>query len=71
MVKLKLEVKYGEETSRIIYKRRKTKIELFFGHIKRNLRPDPFLLRGIEGVAAEIPILALCLNLTRATNILG
>ena len=70
-VKLKLEAQYNEESSRIIYKRRKTKVELVFGHIKRNLKTDSFLLRGLEGAAAEMSILALCFNMTRAISILG
>lgn len=70
-VKLKLEAQYTEESSQIIYKRRKMKVELVFGHIKRNLKTDSFLLRGIEGAAAEVSILALCFNMTRAITILG
>ena len=70
-VKQKLEAQYNEESSRIIYKRRKTKVELVFGHIKRNLKTDSFLLRGLEGVQAETSILALCFNMTRAITILG
>lgn len=70
-VRLKLETRYSEESSRIIYKRRKTKIELFFGRIKRNLKTGPFLLRGTGGAAAEVSILALRFNLTRVTDIPG
>ena len=45
-VKLKLEAQYTEESSRIIYKRRGTKVELVFGHVKRNLKTDSFLFKG-------------------------
>ena len=70
-VKQKLEAQYNEESSRIIYRRRKAKVELVFGHIKRNLKTDSFLLRGIEGVQAETSILALGFNMARAITILG
>ena len=69
--KLKLEAQYARESSQVIYKRRKMKVELVFGHIKRNLKTDSFLLRGIEGAAAEVSILALAFNMTRAITILG
>lgn len=71
IIKNKIETQYTEEASQIIYKRRKTKVELVFGHIKRNLKTDSFLLRGAEGVTAEASVLALCFNMTRAITIMG
>ena len=44
--KLKFEVQYEEKESQEIYARRKTRVEHPFGHIKRNLKTDAFLLRG-------------------------
>ncbi len=37
------------------------KAELPFGHIKRNLKVDAFLLRGRDGAKAEASLLASCL----------
>jgi hypothetical protein len=45
--------------------------EPVFRHIKRNLRTDSFVLRGLQGVQAETSIPALCFNMTRAITILG
>lgn len=70
-VKLKLEAQYEETSSQIIYARRKTRVEHPFGHIKRNLKTDSFLLRGLEGVKAETSILATCFNVARMITILG
>jgi len=53
------------------YKLRKQKVELPFGHIKRNLKVDSFLLRGLKGVKAETSILATCFNLVRMITLLG
>jgi hypothetical protein len=54
-----------------IYKRRQEKAELIFGHIKRNLGVSSFLLRGLEGVKAEMSVLSLCFNLRRMLSLLG
>jgi transposase len=70
-VKLKLEAQYEEETSQKIYVRRKTRVEHPFGHIKRNLKTDAFLLRGREGVQAETSLLATCFNVARMITIFG
>jgi transposase len=70
-VKLKLEAQYEEESSQKIYARRKIRVEHPFGHIKRNLKTDAFLLRGREGVQAETSLLATCFNVARMTTILG
>jgi transposase len=70
-VKLKLESQYEEDSSQKIYARRKTKIEHPFGHIKRNLKTDAFLLRGRDGVQAETSILATCFNVARMITIFG
>jgi transposase len=70
-VKLKLEAQYEEATSQIIYARRKSRAEHPFGHIKRNLKTDAFLLRGREGVQAETSLLATCFNMARMITILG
>lgn len=69
--KLKLEAQYKQEDSQKIYARRKTKVEHPFGHIKRNLKTDAFLLRGRDGVQAETSLLATCFNLARMITIFG
>ncbi len=55
----------------LYYLSKKEKVELSFGHIKRNLKVDSFLLRGLKGVKAEASILASCFNLVRMINLLG
>jgi transposase len=70
-VRQKLEAQYDEPSSQEIYKLRKEKVELPFGHIKRNLKVDSFLLRGQKGVKAETSILATCFNLVRMITLLG
>ncbi|MBN1546984.1 MAG: IS1182 family transposase [Syntrophaceae bacterium] len=70
-VKLKLEAQYEESSSQDVYARRKTRVEHPFGHIKRNLKTDSFLLRGLEGVQAETSLLATCFNVARIITILG
>jgi transposase len=53
------------------YKKRKIKAEMPFGHIKRNLGARGFLLRGYEGVKAELSLLGSCFNIRRVMTILG
>ncbi len=69
--KLKLEAQYEASYSQEIYKRRKMKVELPFGHIKRNLKTDCFHLRRKDGVQAETSLLATCFNMARMITILG
>lgn len=59
------------ESAKEIYRLRKEKVELPFGHIKRNMNFDSFLLRGLAGVRAEFALLANSFNLTRIINLLG
>jgi transposase len=70
-VKERLEALYKEPSSQEIYARRKEKVELPFGHIKRNLKVTAFLLRGLKGAHAEISLLATCFNMARMISILG
>jgi len=70
-VKEKLEAQYNHPESQEIYARRKARVELPFGHIKRNLKTDAFLMRGNDGVQAETSILATCFNLARMITIMG
>jgi len=70
-VRQRLEAQYEEPQSQEIYKLRKEKVELPFGHIKRNLKVDSFLLRGQKGVKAEASILGTCFNLARMITLLG
>ena len=70
-IKEKLEAQYEEAASQQIYSRRKARVEHPFGHIKRNLKTDSFLLRGQTGVQAEISLLTTCFNLARMVSILG
>jgi len=70
-VKEKLEAQYEETASQEIYARRKARVEHPFGHIKRNLKTDAFLMRGRDGVNAETSLLATCFNLARMITLLG
>jgi transposase len=69
--KEKLEQYYKTEVAQKIYKLRKEKVELPFGHIKRNLNGGAFLLRGIDGVNAEMAVNATCFNIARMITIMG
>jgi len=70
-VKERLEEQYRESTSQAIYRKRKEKVELPFGHIKRNLGVQAFLLRGREGAGAEMGLLTSCFNVRRMMSLLG
>lgn len=67
----RLEREYNLSENQAIYKRRQEKVELVFGHIKRNLGVSSFLLRGFEGVRAEMAILSICFNVRRMISLLG
>jgi hypothetical protein len=54
-----------------IYKPRKQKAGMPFGHIKRNLGAGHFLLRGLAGARAEMALPASSFNLARMIGILG
>jgi len=70
-LKEKLEAKYEQAASQLIYAKRKARVEHPFGHIKRNLKMDAFLMRGTQGVGAEMSLLATCFNLARMITIFG
>lgn len=67
----RLEAQYNDPQSQAIYKLRKQKVELPFGHIKRNLKVDSFLLRGRDGAKLEMSLLASSFNMSRIITILG
>jgi hypothetical protein len=66
-----MRAQYLETESQKIYNIRMQKVELPFGHIKRNLHVESFLLRGLKGVKAEMALLASCFNIARMVNIIG
>lgn len=70
-LKKRLEANYEKEQSQAIYKIRKEKAELPFGHIKRNLGVNAFLLRGLDGVKAEMSLFASCFDISRMISIIG
>jgi transposase len=67
----KFESQYEEEDSQKIYAKRKDRVEHPFGHIKKNLKTDAFLMRGRDGVHAETSLLATCFNIVRMISIMG
>lgn len=69
--KEELEKQYSSEEGQNIYKLRKEKAELPFGHIKRNMGMREYLLRGTKKVKAEFSLSALGFNLTRMITIIG
>ncbi len=67
----KLKEVYNSPRGQERYKLRKEKVELPFGHMKRNLGACQFLTRGLKGVNAEFLILSSCFNLSRMMTIIG
>lgn len=70
-VRERLEQEYALPENQAIYKRRQAKIELVFGHFKRNLGVSSFLMRGIAGARAEVDLLSMCFNVRRLMTLLG
>jgi transposase len=70
-LKKKFESQYEQPMSQDVYRLRKQKVELPFGHMKRNLKADNFLMRGIDGVKAEASLLMTCFNITRMIGLMG
>lgn len=67
----RLRQQYAEPANQVLYTRRKQTAELPFGHLKRNLGVDSFLLRGLAGVRAEMSLLASGFNVTRLIGLFG
>jgi transposase len=70
-LKEKVEQRYQQPQMRLIYERRKARVEHPFGYIKKGLNFNQFSLRGRNGARAEASILATCFNLTRMIGLLG
>lgn len=70
-LKEELEKVYESDKGQKIYELRKQKVELPFGHIKRNLGAGYFLLRGKDGVNAEMSVLSTNFNISRMITMLG
>ena len=70
-IKIKLEAQYASPEGQAIYKLRKQNAEHPFGHLRRNLGVQYFLMRGRDGVKAETSILASCYNLARMITLIG
>jgi len=66
-----LERCYQDPESQEIYRRRQERVEHPFGHFKRNLNAGHFMLRGLDGVRAEMSLMAASFNITRMITILG
>lgn len=71
MLRQRLEVQYEKPQSQDVYRLRRQKVELLFGHIKHNLKANPFLLRGLQEAKAEVSLLASCFNICRMITLLG
>ncbi|PJA40978.1 transposase, partial [candidate division WWE3 bacterium CG_4_9_14_3_um_filter_39_7] len=70
-IKEQFEAIYASPEGQNIYKYRKEKVELPFGHMKRNLGAGQFMLRGRPKVNAEVSILSTCFNIARMISILS
>ena len=70
-IKEQFEAIYASPEGQDIYKFRKQKAELPFGHMKRNLSAGQFMLRSQPKVNAEISILSTCFNIARMITIFG
>jgi len=63
--------RYQSPAGLALYARRQSKVEHPFGHIKRNLGVQAFLLRRFMGVRAEAALFATCFNIARMMTLVG
>lgn len=70
-LRLHFENEYSKPESQDVYKLRQQKVEHPFGHIKRNLKFDSCLMRGLDGANAETSLAATCFNMARMITIFG
>ena len=70
-LKRRLRSIYLSPQGQALYKLRKEKVELPFGHMKRNLGALQFMLRGRAKVNAEFSILSTCFNIARMISLIG
>lgn len=70
-IKEQVEARYDTEDGKSIYKKRKEKVELPFGHIKRTLNGGAFLVKSIKSAQGEMAIFANCFNIARMITLLG
>jgi transposase len=66
-----LESRYSSSEGQAIYKKRKEKSEHPFGHIKRNLGGDHFLMKGLKAARGELSLFSSCFNIARMMTLLG
>jgi transposase len=66
-----VQARYESQKGQRLYARRQGKVEHPFGHIKRNLGVQYFLLRGLSGARAETALFATCFNMARMMTIFG
>ena len=66
-----VQARYDSSAGQAIYARRQSKVEHPFGHIKRNLGVQAFLLRSVIGVRAEAALLATCFKIARMMTLVG
>jgi transposase len=66
-----VQARYESPAGQAIYARRQSKVEHPFGHIKRNLGVQAFLLRGFSGVRAEAALFATGFNIARMMTLVG
>jgi transposase len=66
-----VQARYESPAGQAIYARRQEKAEHPFGHIKRNLGVQAFLLCGFTGVRAEAALMATCFNIARMMTLVG
>lgn len=67
----RLRAAYNSPKGQDIYKLRQEKVELPFGHLKRNLSAGQFMLRGKDKVDAELTVLSTCFNIARMITLIG
>lgn len=70
-LKEQLQETYDSPEGQEIYRLRKEKVELVFGHWKRNLSAERFLLKGKAGTNAEASLLSTAFNIARMITLIG
>jgi transposase len=62
---------FNSPESQAVYKLRSQKVELPFGHMRRTMAVRAFLLRGLEGVRAEMSLFSAAFNIRRMITLFG